>query len=595
MTMPVVAVINRKGGSGKSTLATQLAGSLANRGLQVMLGDVDRQQSSLAWLRRRTAQPARCPAIAGSAFGANGVMRPPAGITHVVLDTPGGLQGYDLARIAMSADAILMPVSDSVFDRESALECHAELMTLPRVISGRCKVAVVGMRLDARTKGAARLEAWALEHGLPYVGALRESQVYTRCAEQGLSLFDVPPAKVEADLAQWRPITAWVDATWAAAEKLEATSKASIPVSAPSISPQARRRPQVRAPLPASKFAREQVRGQQVPAQRAAPVARGRAPAAFRALRLAAHGVPLARPRLTLPRASPRAPAGMLVAHERRSMTRMPPAPAIDCHVHVFDPARFPYADDAFYRPAGGEIATATQLGHVLDAYSVAQALIVAPNSGYGLDNRCLLHALAQGGGRYKGIALVRNDASRGELQDLQGQGVVGIAFNVALLGVDFYRDLGPLLERLRDLGLWAQMQVQHDELVPLRAMLEESGAPLLFDHCGRPDPARGIDQAGFGALLEMARNGRTAVKLSSLVKLSAQPFPHRDAWPFVRALVDAYTPHALVWASDWPFLRAPARIDYRPVRALVDELLPDEAARRAVLWDTPRRLFGFD
>src|SRR6201986_347456 len=153
--MPVVAVINRKGGSGKSTLATQLAGCLANRGSQVMLGDVDRQQSSLAWLRRRGAQPAKCAAIVGSAIGTQSVVRPPAGITHVVLDTPGGLQGYDLARIAMTADAILMPVTDSVFDRESAVHCHAELMTLPRVASGRCKGAVVGMRLDARTKGAA--------------------------------------------------------------------------------------------------------------------------------------------------------------------------------------------------------------------------------------------------------------------------------------------------------------------------------------------------------------------------------------------------------------------------------------------------------
>ena len=259
--MPVVAVINRKGGSGKSTLATQLAGNLANRGLQVMLGDVDRQQSSLAWLRRRATQPTgRAAAIAGSAFGTNAVMRPPAGITHVVLDTPGGLQGYDLARIAMTADAILMPVSDSVFDRESALECHAELMTLPRVIAGRCKVAIVGMRLDARTKGAARVEAWAREHALVYVGSLRESQVYTRCAEQGLSLFDVPPAKVEADLAQWRPLIDWVDTAWAAAEKMETTSRTSIPVSAPSISPQARRRPQVRAPLPVTKSAPSEFR-----------------------------------------------------------------------------------------------------------------------------------------------------------------------------------------------------------------------------------------------------------------------------------------------------------------------------------------------
>src|ERR1700760_3924622 len=254
MSMPVVAVINRKGGSGKSTLATQLAGCLANRGSQVLLGDVDRQQSSLAWLRRRAAQSlVKSAAIAGSAFGSQGVMRPPAGIEHVVIDKPGGLQGYDLPRLAMTADAILMPVSDSVFDRESAVHCHAELMTLPRVVSGRCKVAVVGMRLDARTKGSARMQEWAEQNGMCYIASLRDSQIYKRCAEQGLSLFDVPPDKVENHLAQWRPLVEWVDATCAAAGRMEATSRTAVPVSAPSISPHAKRRTLVRAPLPVSK------------------------------------------------------------------------------------------------------------------------------------------------------------------------------------------------------------------------------------------------------------------------------------------------------------------------------------------------------
>jgi len=251
MSMPVVAVINRKGGSGKSTLATQLAGCLANRGAQVMLGDVDRQQSSLAWLRRRASQPmAKSATIVGSAFGSQSVMRPPSNIAHVVLDTPGGLQGYDLARMAMTADAILMPVSDSVFDRESAVQSYAELMKLPRVVSGRCKVAVVGMRIDAGTKAAARMQQWAEQNGLSYVGSLRESRIYKRCAEQGLSLFDVPAAQVEHHLAQWRPIVDWVDATWAAAQRMEAGPKTAVPVSAPSISPHARRRTLVRAPLP---------------------------------------------------------------------------------------------------------------------------------------------------------------------------------------------------------------------------------------------------------------------------------------------------------------------------------------------------------
>lgn len=273
------------------------------------------------------------------------------------------------------------------------------------------------------------------------------------------------------------------------------------------------------------------------------------------------------------------------------------PAQKIDCHVHILDPLRFPYAPETWYKPVAAETGNVADLGRVLDAHAVQHALIVGPNSGYGLDNRCLLDALAssQGSrGRYKGVAVVPNDASRDQLQELQAAGVIGVAFNVALLGIDFYSNTGPLLERLRDLGMWAQIQVQHDELVALRPLLEDSGAKLLFDHCGRPAPGAGVHQPGFQALLALAETGRACVKLSSLVKSSAQPHPHADAWPFVAALLDAYTPEALVWASDWPFLRAPARIDYGPLLALFEQLLPDEAARQAIFWDTPKRLFGF-
>jgi chromosome partitioning protein len=229
--MPVVAVINRKGGSGKSTLATHLAGYFARLGLRVMLGDVDRQQSSLAWLRRRAAQPVAGSApIVGWAIESQSAVRPPAGVTHVVLDTPGGLRGLDLARVVMNADAILMPVCASVFDRESALECYVELMTLPRVANGRCKIAMVGMRLDTRTRAGDQLAAWAAEHKLPWLGALRETQVYVRSAEQGLTLFDLPASKVPLDLEQWQPVVDFVQAAWQAAERAAVAAK---PAAAP--------------------------------------------------------------------------------------------------------------------------------------------------------------------------------------------------------------------------------------------------------------------------------------------------------------------------------------------------------------------------
>ncbi|HEY4068095.1 MAG TPA: ParA family protein [Burkholderiaceae bacterium] len=227
--MSVVAIINRKGGSGKSTLATHLAAHCSRAGSQVLLGDLDPQHSSLAWLQRRAKQElARGAPIAGQAVSNGALLRPSAGITHVVLDTPGGLRGFDLARTVVYAHAVILPVCNSAFDRESAAECFAELQTLPRVASGRCKMAVVGMRLDSRTKASVELRAWAEKNGIPYIGALREAQVYVRNVEQGLTLFDQAPDKVAADLLQWQPILDWLHATWQAAEKADDAAKAPV-------------------------------------------------------------------------------------------------------------------------------------------------------------------------------------------------------------------------------------------------------------------------------------------------------------------------------------------------------------------------------
>ena len=205
--MPVIAVVNRKGGSGKSTFAAHVAVWCARQGHSVMLGDVDRQQSSRAWLKRRDAA---LPQVAPWAMDQKNMLRVPTGITHVVLDTPGGIHGFELARVVMFADAIVMPVCSSMFDRESAAACHAELMALPRVASGRCRLATVGMRIDGRTNAANTLAEWSKGLGVPFLGPLRETQLYVRSLERGLTMFDLPAAQAAADLAQWQPIIDWM-------------------------------------------------------------------------------------------------------------------------------------------------------------------------------------------------------------------------------------------------------------------------------------------------------------------------------------------------------------------------------------------------
>lgn len=268
--------------------------------------------------------------------------------------------------------------------------------------------------------------------------------------------------------------------------------------------------------------------------------------------------------------------------------------PKIDCHCHLFDPVSFPYAPGVFYEPAGGEIATAAYFRQVMDAYGVRHALLVGPNSGYGSDNRCMLDAIRHGEGRFKGIAVAGNDASTAQLQDLQAQGVVGIAFNMALLGVDHYADADALWARMAALGLCVQVQVEGGQMAALAPRLMGCGAQIVVDHHGRPDVAGGLSGPGFQALLGMAASGRCAVKLSGYDKFSREAPPCADAQPFTQALLAAFGPANCVWGSDWPHVRATRRLDYGVLLGMLARSVPSEAGRRAILHDTPARLFGF-
>ena len=269
--------------------------------------------------------------------------------------------------------------------------------------------------------------------------------------------------------------------------------------------------------------------------------------------------------------------------------------PKVDCHCHVLDPNGFPYAPDVSYQPAGQETGSADYFSHVLSAYGVQHALLVGPNSGYGTDSRCLLDAIANGQGRFKGIAVVANQASTDELQSLKAQGIVGVAFNYSLHGLNHYADTGPLMQRLADLGMFVQVQVEQTQLKALTSALLDCGANILVDHCGRPTVAEGLSGAGFEALLRLAESGRTTVKLSGFAKFSQAEFPFADTLPFAHALLDAYGPAHCVWASDWPFLKAPYRLDYGPLLQLFAKAVPDAAMRHEILWRTPQRLFGFE
>nr|WP_312578758.1 amidohydrolase family protein [Sedimentibacter sp.] len=268
--------------------------------------------------------------------------------------------------------------------------------------------------------------------------------------------------------------------------------------------------------------------------------------------------------------------------------------PKIDCHNHIFDPVRFPYDDRVAYHPSGHEISTAEQLFQLFDAYGLNYALVVGPNSGYATDNRCLLDAIKRSDGRLKGIAVVENNTELSELQRLKEAGIMGVAFNTSALGIEYYMNSHELIKNLEKLDMFLQVQFEGDEVLPLMPLLENSSVRLLIDHCGRPILKNGIEQLGFQSVLKLGKTRRANIKLSGYEKFSNESAPYSDAWPYVYKLVEAFGIDNCIWGSDWPFLRAPERIDYGTLLKVVERLFPDKNDRSKVLYDNAFRLFDF-
>jgi 2-pyrone-4,6-dicarboxylate lactonase len=272
-----------------------------------------------------------------------------------------------------------------------------------------------------------------------------------------------------------------------------------------------------------------------------------------------------------------------------------PPAGACDAHCHIFGPGnKYPYAADRTYTPPDAPLPRFKELQAIL---GLERAVLVNASC-HGTDNTVIVDAIAQSGGRYRGVANVDESFTERDYDALNRSGFRGVRFNFVkhLGGMPDMDEFDRIIERIRPFGWHVDLHFDAGDLVEHEDLLRKLPVPFIIDHMGRVPTKGGLMQEPFRRLLDVARNNeRCWVKVSGSERISSDGPPFTDATPFARALIEA-APDRILWGTDWPH---PNIAKHMPndgdLVDLVPLIAPDAATQKRILVDNPHRLYGFD
>jgi predicted TIM-barrel fold metal-dependent hydrolase len=279
------------------------------------------------------------------------------------------------------------------------------------------------------------------------------------------------------------------------------------------------------------------------------------------------------------------------------------PKGACDCHVHVFDPMRFPYAVGRVYTPP---TASVNDLRNLQTSLHFERAVIVQP-SVYGADNACTLDAIRQFGARARAVVVLHKSVTPTELDDMAALGVRGVRVNLETTQdtdhVAAKRALNVLVEQLRGRDWHVQFDTRLSVIAALKDEIAALPFPVVFSHFGRARAALGVHQPGFNDLIDLLKWGRAYVKISAPYRTSDETPDFPGVAPLAQAVVAANADRVL-WGSNWPHpgraatpnaIATPYPNDDVGVLNLLAIWLPEPAIRKKILVDNPAKLYDFD
>jgi predicted TIM-barrel fold metal-dependent hydrolase len=266
----------------------------------------------------------------------------------------------------------------------------------------------------------------------------------------------------------------------------------------------------------------------------------------------------------------------------------------IDCHAHIMA-LDFPLAPDIHSRPARD--VSAKEYLEVLHSHGISHGVLTAP-SFYGANNALLFDALRSFPDQLRGTAIIDPAteiiALERQLQLMQEIGIVGIRLNwnkKKVLPDINSAQYKRLLALARGLDLHIELFIEdhlQEQVVP---QILASGATLVLDHFGNPDPKLGVNSPSFQNTLRALEAGQVWVKLSAPYRVGS--LNGVSIKPYVDALATA-NPKQLVWASDWPWLSYENQFTYADCLTWIQSAIDDSVVWEDIFIHNPKTLFHF-
>ena len=209
-----------------------------------------------------------------------------------------------------------------------------------------------------------------------------------------------------------------------------------------------------------------------------------------------------------------------------------------------------------------------------------------------------MLAALKQYPEKLRGVAVIADNTSDRELEELHQAGVRGVRCNIVDvadksggLPIEY---LTTLAKRIAPLGWHLELLMHVNEYPDLAKVFENFPVDLVFGHFGYTHAKHGVNDPGFQGLLNLMREQRAWVKMTGPYRICDGDLPYADMRAFNDAVIEA-NPAQLIWGSDWPHVMVKKQMPHdADLCDLFGAWVSDSALRKSILVDNPCILYDF-